>query len=58
MMVIETTRDNGPWAQGGSATVRGIDPEADPLIGAGGAYGLIHGSPSFPDVVGLEATSL
>jgi hypothetical protein len=42
MMVIETTRDNGPWAQGGPATVRGIDPNDNPPVGYGRAFGGLH----------------
>src|SRR5262245_8178609 len=26
LMIWETARDNGPWAQGGLATLRGLDP--------------------------------
>jgi prepilin-type processing-associated H-X9-DG protein len=42
MMVVETTRDNGPWAQGGPATLRGIDPDDDPPVGYGRAFGGVH----------------
>jgi prepilin-type processing-associated H-X9-DG protein len=42
MMVAETTRAIGPWAQGGPATVRGIDPADDSPIGIGRAFGGLH----------------
>jgi len=42
MMIVETTRDNGPWAQGGPATVRGIDPDDNPPVGYGRAFGGLH----------------
>jgi hypothetical protein len=42
LMVVETMRDNGPWAQGGPATVRGIDPEDNPPIGYGRPFGGQH----------------
>jgi prepilin-type processing-associated H-X9-DG protein len=42
MMVAETTRAIGPWAQGGPATVRGIDPADDPPIGFGKSFGGLH----------------
>jgi prepilin-type processing-associated H-X9-DG protein len=31
--IVETTRHLGPWAAGGPATVRGLDPNEGPLIG-------------------------
>jgi prepilin-type processing-associated H-X9-DG protein len=42
MMVVETMRENGPWAQGGQATVRGIDPDDNPPIGFGRPFGGLH----------------
>jgi hypothetical protein len=42
LMVVETMRDNGPWAQGGPATVRGIDPDDNPPIGYGRPFGGLH----------------
>lgn len=39
LVVIETGRDNGPWARGGSATVRGLDSDELPYIGAGRQFG-------------------
>jgi prepilin-type processing-associated H-X9-DG protein len=41
MMVIETAKDNGPWAAGGPATVRGLDP-SEPYIGSGRQFGGLH----------------
>jgi prepilin-type processing-associated H-X9-DG protein len=41
MMVIETAKDNGPWAAGGPSTVRGLDP-ALPYIGSGRQFGGLH----------------
>jgi hypothetical protein len=40
--VIETARDNGPWAAGGFATVRGIDPDEAPHVGPGRPFGTTH----------------
>lgn len=42
MVAIETGQDNGPWAAGGPATVRGIEPEGDWYIGKGAAFGGFH----------------
>jgi Protein of unknown function (DUF1559) len=42
LMVVETSRDNGPWAQGGPSTVRGIDPDDDPQIGYDRPFGGLH----------------
>lgn len=42
MVAIETGQDNGPWAAGGPATVRGIEPEGDRYIGKGAAFGGLH----------------
>jgi hypothetical protein len=39
LMATETTRDNGPWAQGGPATVRGVDPVERPYFGPGRPFG-------------------
>ncbi len=41
MMVIETAKDNGPWAAGGPSTVRGLDP-TQPYIGSGRQFGGLH----------------
>jgi prepilin-type processing-associated H-X9-DG protein len=42
MMVAETALDNGPWAAGGPATVRGLDPGRQPYIGRGCQFGGLH----------------
>jgi prepilin-type processing-associated H-X9-DG protein len=42
MLVIETTRDNGPWTAGGFPTVRGLDPAGGPYLGKGGQFGSNH----------------
>lgn len=39
MTILETATDHGPWAAGGPATVRGLDPARPPYIGAGGQFG-------------------
>jgi prepilin-type processing-associated H-X9-DG protein len=42
LLALETTRDNGPWAAGGPATVRGLDPGDAPYIGPSRAFGGAH----------------
>src|SRR5262249_642845 len=42
MMASETSRDNGPWAQGGYATVRGLNPGDLPFTGPGRPLGGLH----------------
>lgn len=42
MLVVETTRHNGPWTAGGSATVRGLDPGHQPYLGRGRQFGGNH----------------
>jgi prepilin-type processing-associated H-X9-DG protein len=42
ILILETSRDNGPWAQGGSATVRGLDPADRPHLGVGRPWGGTH----------------
>jgi prepilin-type processing-associated H-X9-DG protein len=42
LMTLETGRDNGPWAQGGPATVRGLDPAERPYAGPGRPFGGLH----------------
>lgn len=39
MTVAETRSENGPWAAGGPATVRGIDPEGPAYISKKGQFG-------------------
>jgi prepilin-type processing-associated H-X9-DG protein len=47
LMVVETMRENGPWAQGGPFTVRGIDPDDNPPIGYGRPFGGLHPKGAF-----------
>jgi hypothetical protein len=48
LMVMETRRDNGPWAAGGPSTIRGLDPDDAPYFGSGRQFGGMHlGSQSF-----------
>jgi prepilin-type processing-associated H-X9-DG protein len=42
MMACETTWQNGPWARGGFATVRGLDPNGLPYTGGGRPFGGLH----------------
>jgi hypothetical protein len=42
MMVTETAWQNGPWAAGGPATVRGLDPAQKPYIGFDRPFGGTH----------------
>jgi prepilin-type processing-associated H-X9-DG protein len=42
LLALETARDNGPWAQGGPATVRGLDPAERPYAGPGRPFGGLH----------------
>ncbi len=42
LMVLESSRDNGPWAQGGSSTIRGLVPAEQPYLGVGRAFGGTH----------------
>jgi prepilin-type processing-associated H-X9-DG protein len=42
MMATETEQDNGPWAEGGTATVRGLDPECADYAGKGRPFGGLH----------------
>ena len=37
--ILETALDHGPWAAGGSPTVRGLDPARQPYIGPTGQFG-------------------
>ena len=47
LMVVETMRANGPWAQGGPSTVRDIDPDDNPPIGHRRPFGGLHLSGAF-----------
>jgi hypothetical protein len=42
LLILESARDNGPWAQGGPATVRGLDPATRPYLGTGRPFGGTH----------------
>jgi prepilin-type processing-associated H-X9-DG protein len=42
MMVTETGHNIGPWAAGGSATVRGLDTGDEPYLGRGRQFGGFH----------------
>jgi prepilin-type N-terminal cleavage/methylation domain-containing protein len=42
LMALETAKDNGPWAEGGTATVRGLDPTTRPYLGQGRPFGIRH----------------
>ena len=42
LMVLESARRNGPWAEGGFTTVRGVNPEDKPYVGAGRPFGGTH----------------
>jgi prepilin-type processing-associated H-X9-DG protein len=41
-LATETEVDNGPWAAGGPATVRGLDPDVLPYVGPGAPFGGLH----------------
>jgi hypothetical protein len=42
LLLLETARGNLPWAQGGPATVRGLDPADQPYLGKGRPFGGLH----------------
>jgi hypothetical protein len=42
IMIMETSRENGPWAAGGPATLRGFDPEDMPYFGQERQLGGMH----------------
>ena len=42
LLVLESARDNGPWARGGPATLRGLSPAERPYLGAGRPFGGTH----------------
>lgn len=42
LLVLESARDNGPWARGGPATLRGLGPAERPYLGAGRPFGGTH----------------
>jgi prepilin-type processing-associated H-X9-DG protein len=41
-MMLETSRDVGPWIRGGPSTLRPVDPEEAPLAGVGRPFGGTH----------------
>jgi hypothetical protein len=41
-VTLETTRQNGPWAAGGPITVRGLDADEQPYLGADRQFAGIH----------------
>lgn len=41
-LIVESGRDNGPWYRGGAATVRGLNTDEAPYIGAGSQFGGTH----------------
>jgi hypothetical protein len=42
VLILETGRDVGPWLRGGPSTVRGIDPQDQPITGDGRPFGGTH----------------
>jgi hypothetical protein len=42
VIVLETAADNGPWAAGGLATVRVLDPNRQPYVGWGRPFGGVY----------------
>jgi hypothetical protein len=42
LLILESARANGPWAQGGAATARGLDPDDTPYLGSGRPFGGTH----------------
>jgi hypothetical protein len=42
LLILESARDNGPWARGGPSTVRGLDTGEAPYLGAGRPFGGTH----------------
>lgn len=42
LMVLETQQDNGPWAAGGTPTLRELNPEEQHYLGDGRPFGGLH----------------
>lgn len=42
IFIGETNHEIGPWAQGGPATLRGVDPDRERYIGIGEPFGGLH----------------
>jgi hypothetical protein len=57
LLALETASDNGPWAAGGAATVRGLDPDTQPYVAAGGPFGLVHRDPVLFQLSRLPTTA-
>jgi hypothetical protein len=55
LMATETGRDNGGWAVGGRATVRGVDTKDQPYISRDRQFGGLHQGGGFFLYVGGEA---
>jgi hypothetical protein len=53
-IAIETEWRNGPWAKGGFATVRGLDPSDLPYTGAGRPFGGLH--PGVTNILHADAS--
>jgi len=47
ILLLETVTDIGPWAAGGQATVRGLDPDRRPYLAPDGQFGLKHRTDTF-----------
>jgi prepilin-type processing-associated H-X9-DG protein len=47
IMIMETAMEQGPWAAGGLATVRGLDPDHQPYLALDGQFGLKHRTDTF-----------
>jgi prepilin-type processing-associated H-X9-DG protein len=47
ILIMETSTDLGPWAAGGTSTVRGLDPAQQPYLGLDGQFGLKHRTDTF-----------
>jgi hypothetical protein len=54
MIACETAWRNGPWAQGGFATARGLDPKDLPYTGPGRPFGGLH--PGVTNILRADAT--
>jgi uncharacterized membrane protein len=55
MMVTDTTNNLGPWAAGGTATLRAVDPQQRPYLGVGRPFG---GRLGFPGGRGTQTQVL
>jgi prepilin-type processing-associated H-X9-DG protein len=42
LLLLETTRNIGPWIAGGPTSVRGVDPNEQPYLGEGRPFGGAH----------------